>query len=222
MDCGKFSSMIEEYLDGALSRQEEQAFLEHEKECEACRAQLQLAREAAELMRELREEAPDFIAPAMKKIAAQRRAKHRAFAALASTAAVLLVSCVFLLQTPGGKSAMPQSAPDTAQQENGLSGAGTPQEESGESYFSDEGSGEDINEKSMARDMGQVLRLSPQQAEQLDGLLSQEQKQALEPEPEGSFLPLTGQEAELLPLLKEIGIEVAAGEYGYLFLPGVK
>ena len=59
--------------------------------------------------------------------------------------------------------------------------------ENGFSYSSEQEKSEGISEKSQARDMGQVLSLSPQQAEQLYGLLSEEQRQALEPDGEGSF-----------------------------------
>ena len=221
MNCEEFSSMIDEHLEGALL-EEEQAFLEHAQECEACRAQLKLAREVAELTQEFQEEAPDFIAPAMKKISRQRKAKSRAIASLASAAAVLLICCTVLIQSRGGDVAMPQSAPDMAKQEDGFAGTGTAQGENGFSYSSEQATSEGISEKSQARDMGQVLSLSPQQAEQLYGLLPEKQRQALEPDGEGSFLPLLGQEGELLPLLEEMGVQIAAGEYDYLFLPDMK
>ncbi len=194
MNCEEFSSMIDERLEGALL-EEEQAFLEHAQECEACRAQLKLAREVAELTQEFQEEAPDFIAPAMKKrFLGKEKAKSRAIASLASAAAVLLICCTVLIQSRGGDVAMPQSAPDMAKQEDGFAGTGMAQGKM-VSLIPPSRRRARVSAKNLRlRDMGQVLSLSPQQAEQLYGLLSEEQRQALEPDGEGSFLPLLGQE----------------------------
>ncbi len=226
MKCKDFFSRIDPYLDGTLSCSEEKDFLTHLNQCPGCEAQLELAREALSLTQGFAASAPDFITPAVRRIQRNKRLQKRRWLGLGGiAAALLLICCAALLSQMGmsgmsDKSAAPQSVPDRAQQENAVAGGSVPAEKPG--IFGSQETERVENEKSSQRDWGQALCLDVKQAEQLFLLLSEAQRQRLVPGEGGSYLPLLGQEEELLPLLQKCGIDVAKGEYSSIFLPDLQ
>lgn len=224
MDCDKFSSMIDMYLDDALPEGEKEAFLAHLRQCGKCRAQMELASEALDLTHGLKQSAPDFIAPAVKRLARHHTSRRRWISGLVGMAAALILCCAVLVTQMGikgmnDKGASPQSAPDLSQQQNEASG-GEPSLEEGSAFRSEEERSQRMEDVEFSQGkMGQVLSLDARQAAQLLSLLKEDQKQLLMQGEGGSYLPLTGRKEQLLPLLKKCGVEEDIEAYDSLFLP---
>lgn len=220
MDCKMFSSMIDDYLDDALSKEQSALFLAHAAECEACKKELEHAQNMLTALRESATSSPDFITPAIKKIRWQAGARKKRIAAFAGIAAVLLISGMFLFEHINLYAAKDMGIAGSAQNEcvggytsEDCAAPAERAEENGEMKQSSTAYG------GCAFD-GEVLVLEEEQAQQLLEFLDG-QEIILESAEGGSYLSIEGLKEVLLPFFEQNNIVIDLEKCQRLFLTGV-
>ena len=203
MDCEMFSSMIDDYLDGALPKEQSELFLAHAEKCSMCGAKLSQAQNILQALQESASSAPDFITPAIKKIRCQAGTRKKRIAAFAGIAAVLLISGMFLFEhinlytakdmgiaqnECGGYTSEDCAAPAERSEEN------REMKQSSTAY-----GGRVFDEE--------VLVLEEEQAQKLLELLDG-QEIILEPAEGGSYLSIEGLQKVLLPFFEQNNIAI--------------
>ena len=216
MDCKMFSSMIDDYLDDALPEEQRALFLAHAAECRACKKELEHAQNMLEALRKSTVDAPDFIAPAIRKIRRQAGARRKRAAAFAGIAAVLLISGMFLFENMNL-----YARKDLPMAQNECAGEYT-SEDCALPAEQPEESGQEMKYRSASYSAfdADILVLEEEQAQKLLEFLDGQQI-ALEPAEGGSYLSIEGRREVLLPFFEQSDIAVDLGQYRALFLTGV-
>ncbi len=216
MDCKMFSSMIDDYLDDALPEEQRALFLAHAAECRACKKELEHAQNMLEALRKSTVDAPDFIAPAIRKIRRQAGARRKRVAAFAGIAAVLLISGMFLFENMNL-----YARKDLPMAQNECAGEYT-SEDCALPAEQPEESGQEMKYRSASYSAfdADILVLEEEQAQTLLEFLDGQQI-ALEPAEGGSYLSIEGRREVLLPFFEQSDIAVDLGQYRALFLTGV-
>ncbi|MGI6664660.1 MAG: zf-HC2 domain-containing protein [Christensenellaceae bacterium] len=104
MECEKYREQISIYIDGELEEESYQLLITHVEECTTCKTFLTDCEEMRAMLESVRPAVPSaLIKKAVKACEAEKKKRWRLRSVgLVASAAVLLVSSVYLLRMPGG------------------------------------------------------------------------------------------------------------------------